>query len=126
MPTEIETNDTGRWGLDIGSISSSTNVRRLNVVEQAKQVAVDQRLTAAQDQQIDVGQANANVPTSRTFSAAAYAQAAQYQIYSQSGMLTSLVSPHGLSPPAHADKAATIKVKAVDSSTKGARLDTLA
>ncbi len=115
-------------GLEINSIASAATSARLNVTEQAQRVVAEQRLSSAQDQQIAVGRSSPNVPTSTTFSPAIYAQAAQFQIYSQSGVLSSLIGAHGLSPPGTASPASdkTETITPVDSSAKGASLDTLA
>lgn len=112
--------------MEINPIASGSSAR-FNVVEQAQRTAIEQRLDFAQKNDVAVGRASPTVTTSSTFSPALYAQAAQFQIYSQSGALMHLLGAHGLSPPkAERMPDSTEKVLAVDSSAKGARLDTRA
>ena len=68
--------------------------------EHAQELAVARQTAILEKQGLPVSTESANVTTSSKYSPALYAQAAQYQLFSQSGTLAALLAQHGLTAPA--------------------------
>lgn len=119
----------GGGGLEIDAVTGAgMDYQRLSVAEQAQRVVpVSQRKSEIEDKQISVGQVSPNVTTSATYSPAFYAQAAQFQMYSQSGAVAAMFGSQMAPNPASAlVTGKETRIEAVSSAAQGSRLDTQA
>lgn len=79
---------------------------RFHAAEQARQLAVTRQTEILQDQGVTASTPNTPVISNPSFSPALYAQAAQFQLYTQSGVLASLAQQVHATPvqsPRHSE-----------------------
>lgn len=81
--------------MDVQPIASQGRDAQFGLVEQARKLAESQRLLAARSNGAVETPTVAPVVTNATFSPALFAQAAQFQLYTQSGTLASMLSQQG-------------------------------
>ena len=95
-----------------------------SATERAQELAVARQTERLQGQGLQVSHEAANVTTSTRFSPALYAQAAQFQLYTQSGTLAAMLVQHGQAPqqPTHFHEHPN-EIKAVEG-TEGTSVDT--
>lgn len=93
---------------------------RPSVVDRAHQLAVQQ--SQVQDRTLPTDTRTPAVPPS-AYSPSFYAQAAQYQLYTQSGALASILAQHHVTPVEHSPPStdAVSRVEGVEGSTIDAR-----
>jgi len=112
--------------MEIEAVGASEGIVRFNAAEQARQIADARQSRAFEDQGYEVSSPRQIVTQSPHYSPAIYAQAAQYQLYTQSGTLASLVQQGqaiATEKPFHEEDGDTIT--AVDEA-HGGSVDTLA
>lgn len=90
--------------MEVNAVGSHGGVVRLNAAEQARQLADARQTALLHEQGVTVKAPSSPVVSNPSFSPALYAQAAQYQLYTQSGVLASLAQSHvAATPPVIAD-----------------------
>jgi hypothetical protein len=109
--------------MEIDAVGTHGGIVRLNAVaEQARQLAVARQTEILQDQGVAVPAPNTPVINNPSFSPAIYAQAAQYQLYTQTGALASMAQQNHGPPPTHKPDSTDV-VTAVEPS-EGGSVDT--
>lgn len=108
--------------MEVSAISHQDGVVRLSRADEAQRLAVQKQTEHFQQQGVASGQIAPNVATSVAYSPALYAQAAQYQLYSQSGVLAAMAGAQAVIAPPPAGTEEPDAIHAV-SSVSGSSVD---
>lgn len=77
--------------MELNGIQSISSTARVEASVEALKIAAEVQSRKAMTAGVEIAEAHPAVVSSRAFSPAIYAQAAQYQLYTQSGALATLI-----------------------------------